>query len=84
MKHCPLISSSKMAAPEKTDVPAPGSPHWLCNLTPTPAHAVILSPPLNYYSAGFCSSSQSQFNLAVIAKEHSRVHLCLGLVPRKP
>ncbi|CAH1401713.1 unnamed protein product [Nezara viridula] len=33
---------------------------------------------------GFRSSSQGQVNPTVAAKEHSRVHLCLGLALRKP
>ncbi|CAH1392289.1 unnamed protein product [Nezara viridula] len=33
---------------------------------------------------GFRSSSQGQVNSAVAAKEHSRVHLCLGLALRQP
>ncbi|CAH1395110.1 unnamed protein product [Nezara viridula] len=36
-----------------------------------------------YTNAGFRSSSQGQVSSAVAAKEHSRVHLCLGLVLRK-
>ncbi|CAH1397350.1 unnamed protein product [Nezara viridula] len=38
----------------------------------------------NGLPAEFCSSSQDQVNSAVAAKEHSRVHLCLGLALRKP
>ncbi|CAH1395984.1 unnamed protein product [Nezara viridula] len=33
--------------------------------------------------AGFRSSSQGQVNPTVASKEHSRVHLCLGLALRK-
>ncbi|CAH1405662.1 unnamed protein product [Nezara viridula] len=36
-----------------------------------------------FSSPGSRSSSQGQVNSAVAAKEHSRVHLCLGLGPEK-
>ncbi|CAH1388515.1 unnamed protein product [Nezara viridula] len=47
----------------------------------------ILEPvvnPLKGFPAGFCSSSQDQVNSGVVAKDHSRVHLCLGLAISNP
>ncbi|CAH1399638.1 unnamed protein product [Nezara viridula] len=48
-----------------------------------PLNDTVCWKPLGF-PAEFHSRSQGQINSAVAAKEHSRVHLCLGLALRKP
>ncbi|CAH1406315.1 unnamed protein product [Nezara viridula] len=48
-----------------------------------PQSSILVKKEKFGFPAGFRSSSQGQVNSEVTAKEHSKVHLCLGLALRK-